>query len=250
MRLSRRWRIMQFEEDVIHRARGWRPAVDNILRDLHNSSHRTTVVINSKYLSVLNMLTSSQSFFKTLAYFSARFKDINRRFFLQIILKKKIKSIEQYVCAFLNFFHSVQNRSSAISSSNSCKGHFLVHFCPSSLVSNQIYHRSASFPIKYIIESMVYCSHLPNMVSARWLWRINILNEYRLFNRELKLGWRRRDWNVAKKMNSRPFKFYRVYLDAFNLSNEGDYSWSLILKDFIQVQKERGKFVVVCSRPP
>ena len=51
-------------------------------------------------------------------------------------------------------------------------------------------------------------------------------------------------------MNLRPFKFYRVYLDAFNLSNEGDYSWSLILKDFIQVQKERGKFVVVCSRIP
>ena len=25
MRLSRRWRIMQIEEDVIHRARGWRP---------------------------------------------------------------------------------------------------------------------------------------------------------------------------------------------------------------------------------
>ena len=165
MRLSRRWRIMQIEEDVIHRARGWRSAVDNILRDLHNSSHRTTVVINSKYLSVLNMLTSSQSFFKTLAYFSARFKDINRRFFLQIILKKKIKSIEQYVCAFLNFFHSVQNRSSAISSSNSCKGHFSVHFCPSSLVSNQIYHRSASFPIKYTIDHPRFQS---NISSNRW----------------------------------------------------------------------------------
>ena len=115
------------------------------------------------------------------------------------------------------------------------KAIFLVHFCPSSLVSNQytidlprfqsnipsiclvsnqIYHRSSSFPIKYIIESMVYCSHLPNMVSARWLWRINILNEYRLFNRELKLGWRRRHWNVAKKINLRPFQFYRVYLEA------------------------------------
>ena len=76
--------------------------MDNILRGLHNSSHRTTVVINSKHLSVLNMLTSSQSFFKTMAYFSARFQDINRRFFLQILLKKKIlKSIEQYVLRIL-----------------------------------------------------------------------------------------------------------------------------------------------------
>ena len=92
---------MQFEEDVIHRGPS---AVDNILRDLHNSSHRTTVIINSKYLSVLNMLTSSQSFFKTMAYFSARFQDINKRFFLQILLKKKIlKSIEQYVLRILEF---------------------------------------------------------------------------------------------------------------------------------------------------
>ena len=45
-------------------------------------------------------------------------------------------------------------------------------------------------------------------------------------------------------------RLFGSYLDAFNLSHEGDYSWSLILKDFIQVQKERGKFVVVCSRPP
>ena len=29
-----------------------------------------------------------------------------------------------------------------------------------------------SFPIKYTIEPMVYCSHLPNMVSANWLWRL------------------------------------------------------------------------------
>ena len=51
-------------------------------------------------------------------------------------------------------------------------------YCPCSLLSNQIYHR---------IDG-IYCSHLPNMVSARWLWRIsrgiganqkrlNILNE-------------------------------------------------------------------------
>ena len=44
--------------------------------------------------------------------------------------------------------------------------------------------------------------------------------------------------NVAKKMNVRSFKLNRVYLDPLNMSNAGDFSWSWILKDFIQVQKE------------
>ena len=56
--------------------------------------------------------------------------------------------------------------------------------------------------------------------------------------------------NVPKKMNLRSFKLNRVYLDPLNMSNAGDFSWSWILKDFIQVQKEEGKFVVVCPRPP
>ena len=55
--------------------------------------------------------------------------------------------------------------------------------------------------------------------------------------------------NVAKKMNLRSFKLYRVYLDPLNMSNAGDFSCSWILKDFIQDQKEEGKFVVVCPRP-
>ena len=56
--------------------------------------------------------------------------------------------------------------------------------------------------------------------------------------------------NVAKKMNLRSFKLNRVYLDPLNMSNAGDFSWSWILKDFVQVQKQEGKFVVVCPRPP
>ena len=31
---------------------------------------------------------------------------------------------------------------------------------------------------------------------------------------------------VAKKMNLRSFKLYRVYLDPHNMSNAGDVSWS------------------------
>ena len=46
-------------------------------------------------------------------------------------------------------------------------------------------------------------------------------------------------------MNLRSFKLNRVYLDLLNTPNAGDFFWSWILKDFTQVQKEEGKFVVV-----
>ena len=51
--------------------------------------------------------------------------------------------------------------------------------------------------------------------------------------------------NVGKKFNLRSFKLNRVNLGPLNMSNAGDSSWSLIL----EVQKEQGKFVVVCPRP-
>ena len=41
--------------------------------------------------------------------------------------------------------------------------------------------------------------------------------------------------NVGKKINVRSFKLNRVYLDPLNMSNAGDFSWSWIVKDFIQV---------------
>ena len=56
--------------------------------------------------------------------------------------------------------------------------------------------------------------------------------------------------NVGKKMNLRSFKLNRVYLDRLKMSNVGNDSRSWILKDFIQVQKEVGKFVIVCPHPP
>ena len=55
---------------------------------------------------------------------------------------------------------------------------------------------------------------------------------------------------VGKKMTLRFFKLSRVHLDLLSMSNAGDFSWSWILNDFIQVQKEEGKFVVVCPRHP
>ena len=58
--------------------------------------------------------------------------------------------------------------------------------------------------------------------------------------------------NIAEsdKMNLRCLKLCRVYLDPFNLLNVGAFSGSWILKNFIQLQKEKGKFVVVYKRPP
>ena len=53
-----------------------------------------------------------------------------------------------------------------------------------------------------------------------------------------------------KKLNLPNFKCYRVYLELLDLqklSNVDDFSWRYILKDFIQVQKEKREFVIVCS---
>ena len=49
-------------------------------------------------------------------------------------------------------------------------------YCLCSLVSNQIYHRSTSFPVKYTMKSMVYCPHLPLLLLVnvrRLVWRIS-----------------------------------------------------------------------------
>ena len=56
--------------------------------------------------------------------------------------------------------------------------------------------------------------------------------------------------NVGKKLNLLSFKLNRVYLDPLNMLNAGHFSWSWIVKDFIKVKKDEGKFVVVCPRPP
>lgn len=37
------------------------------------------------------------------------------------------------------------------------------------------------------------------------------------------------------KINLRPLKLYRVFLDPLNLSNAGDFSWTGILKDFLKL---------------
>ena len=104
----------------------------------------------------------------------------------ELCRSRRMLSTSDIFCIFLHLFRAVLVRNSATSSSDSRERHFLVHswiianasparkrgwsmvYFPCSLVSNQIYHQSTSFPMKCTIESMVYCSHLPNMVSTSW----------------------------------------------------------------------------------
>ena len=85
---------------------------------------------------------------------------LNRCLFLADSLQKSdnvpVHGSNIFCVLFLHFFRS------AISSSNSSERH--DHYCPSSLFSRQIYHRSTSFPSKYNIEPVAYCENLPNMV--------------------------------------------------------------------------------------
>ena len=50
-------------------------------------------------------------------------------------------------------------------------------------------------------------------------------------------------------MNLRPFKLDRVYLEPAQFVKFRLLFLELILKGFIHVQIEKGKFVVVCPRP-
>ena len=89
------------------------------------------------------------------------------------------------------------------------------------------------------IDSNVITEQLSHSVFRRYWWLVLLIGT--LSND---------DDDDAKKTNLRSFKVNRVYLNPLNMSNAGDVSWNWILRDFIQVKKEEGKFVVVCPRPP
>ena len=78
-------------------------AFDGIMCNIDNCFN-----IHSKCFLVLNKLTSARILFETLAYSSARFQDTKRCFFpLQILLKKKITSIEEDVLRILAFLQKL-----------------------------------------------------------------------------------------------------------------------------------------------
>ena len=155
--------------------------MDNILRDLHDHSHRTKAefIVLLFIQNISKFLTSLPSrIFCQIS--STRFQDINRCFSCRCCSKSRLKvgNIHRAMfCVFLHFFRSVLVRNSAISSLDRHGRHFYYYFFSSLVNILQLVDRprletrliDASFPIKYTIASMVYCSQLPNMVSADWL---------------------------------------------------------------------------------
>ena len=67
--------------------------------------------------------------------------------------------------------------------------------------------------------------------------------------RDLKIRGRRRQRKRRLKVNSRSFNLHRDFSKSLTLWNVGEPSQSWISKNHIQVQKERGSFVVACVLP-
>ena len=74
-------------------------------------------------------------------------------------------------CVFQHFVRSVLIRNSAISSSDRKNAIFFSSLLKQPPFQANKLNQSTSFPI---IESMVYCQHLPNRVGASWLQRISL----------------------------------------------------------------------------
>ena len=55
---------------------------------------------------------------------------------------------------------------------------------------------------------------------------------------------------TLEKWNSAAANFFGAYSILFNSSNVGNFSWSWILKDCIEVQEKKKEVVVLCSLPP
>ena len=56
--------------------------------------------------------------------------------------------------------------------------------------------------------------------------------------------------NITSKVNSLCFKLYLTYSISFNSANNGEFFWSRILKDYIEVLEKKKKIAVLCSHPP
>ena len=147
------WRIVQIEENVIGRGGS---VGESRLRDQDNTADSTKAALRNLFIIFLSSWQAYLCIDLLRNYFSVRFQDINRCFSC-----RHRNTFCAYSCIY---WRSVLVRNSGISSSDCRERHFLVHYRPSSLIFRQIYHRSTSFPSKYTIESMVYCSHLPNLV--------------------------------------------------------------------------------------
>ena len=81
--------------------------------------------------------------------------------------------------------------------------------------------------------------------------RVEDVHRWDAVIRDLKQWRRQRQWK--RHLKNWVWVLSNLIASIWTLSicqMQGDFSWSWIRKDFIQVQKERGKFVVACPRPP
>ena len=99
---------------------------DNILLNLHKSSHPTKAefnncfIIHSKYFEVLTSLPPRKLFSKLWPISRVSFRDS-----CQILSKNSYHPLSDLFCVFLHFFRSVLVKNWAISFSDSREGHFL-----------------------------------------------------------------------------------------------------------------------------
>ena len=154
---------------------------------------RLNLIIHSKCFKVLNKLTSLSPRIlhvsSKLWRIFTQFEDINRVF---ADIPQEVDNIHRAICFAYSYFHSVPRvfvRNSAISSSNSRMNViFLVYSwinilaaAPENEVDRwSIVHATSfpdqytidwsnSFPSRYTTESLVNCSHLPNVVNTSGL---------------------------------------------------------------------------------
>ena len=120
------------------------------LRDHENTSDNTKAELHNSFIIFLSPLHRSSS-----KLFLSTVSGHKQMFFLQI---------QEYFLPILAFIAFSFGEKFGYFASDCRERHFLVPYRPSSLIFRQIYHPSTSFPSKYTIESMVYCSHLPNLV--------------------------------------------------------------------------------------
>ena len=112
--------------------------VNNILRDLHNSSHHTKVEFNNCLLFIQNISKFLTSLPPRRLTVSGYKKILNLADTLQ-----QVDKIHRATCFAYSFISSIQSKAGVqlFRLRKAVKAIFLVHFCPGSLISNQIYHR-------------------------------------------------------------------------------------------------------------
>ena len=88
------------------------------------------------------------------------------------------------------------------------------------------------FTVNYKLLEFFTCrNHQSSMIGMFWTFFVRRNSLTWVTSRFIKIGSLSNNdddgsENITKKMNLRPFKGYRVYLEPLNSSNVSDFSWS------------------------